>query len=133
MSWTRLRLELARSHRHPEGSHRIGYEMTLPLDSARRLDQELFARTPELCTVHCFREDSDDRVGALHRNRGKFSIVYGAPDPLEEQVPHFAEHRFAVGDYISVTDPQGGQHTHRVVSSVPAPQLAEPSFAERPA
>ena len=134
MGWTRLRLELARSHRHPDGSHRIAYEMTFPLDQNGRLDLVAFGDARELCTVHWFREDSDDRVGALHRRPGgNFVFAYGEPDPLEEQLPHLAEHRFMVGDYVSVTDPSGGQHTFRVVSSVPAPGLAPQPDAPRSA
>jgi hypothetical protein len=116
VGWTRLRLELARSRLHPEGSHRIAYDLTLPLDANGRLDRVAFRDTPEPCTVHCFREDSDDRVGALHRRPGGYFVfAYGEPVPLEEKLPHFAEHRFAVGDYVSVSDPFGGEHTFRVV------------------
>jgi hypothetical protein len=125
MSWTRLRLELARGPDHPEGSHRIAYELTLPLDTWSRLAAGVFRELPELCTVHRYREDSDDRVGALRHHRGDHWVfAYGGPDPLEENLPRFGQHRFRTGDYVSVLDEQGRDHAYRIVSAMPAPGLA---------
>jgi hypothetical protein len=125
MSWTRIRLELARGPHHPEGSHRIGYELTLPLETNGRLAVSVFRELPELCTIHRQREDSDERVGTLKHHRGDHWVfAYGAPNALEENLPRFGQHRFQVGDYISVLDDHGHDHTYRIVSSVPAPGLA---------
>lgn len=125
MSWTRIRLELARGPDHPEGSHRIGYELTLPLETDGRLAVSVFRELPELCTVHRYREDSDDRVGTLKHHRGDhWAFAYGSPDALEEDLLHFGQHRFRTGDYMSVQDQHGHDHAYRIVSSVPAPGLA---------
>ena len=125
MSWTRLRLELARSPERPEGSHRIAYELTLPLATDGRISVEGFRELPELCTVHRYREDSDDRVGTLRHHRGDHWVfAYGAPDAQEENLPRLGQHSFKVGDYVSVLDAHGRDHAYRIVSSMPAPGLA---------
>ena len=125
MSWTRLRLELARGPDHPEGSHRIAYELTLPIDEEGRFAKDSFHRTPEFCTVHRYREDSDDRVATLrHRRSDHWVFAYGAPDPLDEDLPRFGQHRFRIGDYVSVLDGAGHDHAYRVVSTMPAPGLS---------
>ena len=125
MSWTRLRLELARGPDHPDGSHRIGYELTLPLDTDGKLAVPVFRELPELCSVHRFREDSDDRTGTLKHHRGDHWVfAFGGPEGLEENLPRFGQHRFRIGDYVSVLDERGHDHAYRIVSAVPAPGLA---------
>ena len=125
MSWTRLRLELARGPDHPDGSNRIGYELTLPLARDARIETELFRALPELCTVHRFREDSDDRTGSLKHHRGDhWAFAYAGPDAFEEELPRFGQHRLRIGDYISVLDAQGSDHAYRIVAAMPAPGLA---------
>jgi hypothetical protein len=125
MSWTRIRLELARGPDHPEGSHRIAYELTLPLTTEGRMSVDLFRQLPELCTVHRYREDSDDRVGTLRHHRGDHWVfAYGPPAAFEENLPRLGRHSFGVGDYVSVLDEHGRDHAYRIVSSMPAPGLA---------
>jgi len=124
MSWTRLRLELARGPERPEGSHRIGYELTLPLASDGHMAIEVFRELPELCTVHRFGEDSEERVGALKHHRGDhWAFTYAGPGAFEENLPRFGQHRLRVGDYVSVLDAHGRDHAYRIVSAVPAPGL----------
>src|SRR4051812_18321014 len=125
MAWTRIRLELARSHRHPEGSSHVGYELTLPLDDAGRFLPDIFHQAPELCTVHRFLDAGEDRTGSLrHRRGGHWVFAYGGDAPLDEVVPRLAQHRFAVGEYIAVLGGDEREHTYRVVSAAAAPQLA---------
>jgi hypothetical protein len=50
---TKIRLELARDHEHPEGSHAIGYEFAAPLDANGKIDAAMSgtsgARTAAWC------------------------------------------------------------------------------------
>ena len=133
MSWTRIHIELARGPDHPEGSHRVAYELTLPIDGEGRFDQKRFHATPELCTVHRYREDSDDRVGTLRHHRGDHWVfAYGAPGPLEEDLPRFGQHRFRIGDYLSVLDAKGQDHAFRIVDAMPAPGLTHTAMGVHP-
>jgi hypothetical protein len=124
-TWSRVRLELARNHDHPEGSSRHGYALVLPLDSSGKLDAATQRKAPELCTLHRFWDGEDDAVGQVIRtgaHRWAFSYRAGRED--DEPVPHILDHVFRVGEYLAVREPDGMEHVFRIVSVEPAPGLA---------
>jgi hypothetical protein len=124
MNWKRIRLTLARSREHPDGSNRHGYEIVLPLKPDGTLDQTTLDRTPELCSVHRFWEGEGDALGRLKRERGgNWVIVYDPGGPAEEPIHHFARHRLVAGEYLSTHDHNGTEHVFRVVSVRPEPGL----------
>ena len=125
MTWMRVRFELARSKEFPEGSHRHGYEFVLPLSKDGTIDRVAYRKTPELCTVHRFWEGSGDLVGTIHHashDRWQFSFHLGEME--DESIPHFADHRFKEGEYRTVREIDGTEHTFRIVLIEPAPGLA---------
>ena len=125
--WSRVRLELARSHEFPEGSTRHGYVLVLPLDSDGRLDEELFHKAPELCTLHRFWEGEGDAIGRLvRRGPRRWVFAYHADREDDEPVPHLSDHAFRVGEYLAVREANGKEHALRVVSVTPAPGLTHP-------
>jgi hypothetical protein len=127
MTWMRVRLELARSNEFPNGSHRHGYEFHLPLDQAGRLDRTAYRHTPELCTVHRFWESSDDLIGTVHHtSHDRWMFSFHAADLEDEPIPHFADHVFREGEYLTVRELAGGEHTFRVTLVEPAPGLTTP-------
>lgn len=124
-TWSRVRLELARSHDHPEGSARHGYVLIVPLDNSGRIDEAAQHKAPELCTLHQFWEGEGDTVGQVVRigpHRWGFSYHAGRAD--DEPVPHLATHVFRPGEYLAVRDPNGAEHVFRIVLVEPAPGLA---------
>lgn len=126
MTWMRVRVELARSHDFPEGSNRHGYEFTLPLDKAGRLDIKVYDRTPELCTVHRFWEGEDDATGEIIRSgRGRWVFSYDPGEGDDEAIPRLREHVFRPGEYLAVREPDGAEQTFRVVLVEAAPGLAQ--------
>lgn len=128
MTWMRVRLELARSHDFPEGSHRHGYEFVLPLGADGKLDHALYRKAPELCTVHRFWEGSGDLTGVLHHtSHGRWMFSYHAGEMEDEPIPHFADRVFREGEYLGVREPDGSEHAFRIVLVTPAPGLAPPS------
>jgi hypothetical protein len=71
----RVRLELARSPEHPDGSSNHGYEFVLPLTPDGQLDRADWERAPELCTVHRFWEGEEDETGQLvHAGKGSWAF-----------------------------------------------------------
>ncbi len=124
-TWSRVRLELARSHDYPEGSARHGYVLVLPLDPAGRLDEAAQHKAPELCTLHRFWDGEGDAVGQVVRtgqHRWAFSYRAGRED--DEPVPHLSDHVFRTGEYLTVREPHGAEHVFRIVSIEPVPGLA---------
>ncbi len=125
MTWMRVRFELARSQEFPEGSHRHGYEFVLPLDATAHLDRAAYRQAPELCTVHRFWDGSEDLIGTVHHashDRWMFSFHPG--EMADEPIPHFADHLFREGEYATVRETLGGDHTFRIALVEPAPGLA---------
>src|SRR5271163_1452056 len=125
MSWKRVRIEVARSRDFPEGSHRHGYEMVLPLQADGRIDEKALKAAPEVATVHRFWEGEGDSVGQIQHRGGKWMISYSEGDADDEALHRFAEHRFKEGEYVSVREAEGGaEHALQVVSVRPEPGLA---------
>jgi hypothetical protein len=120
----RVRLELARSPDFPDGSDRHGYEFTLPLTEEGKLDRADWEKAPELCTVHRFWEGEDDETGQLIRTgKGRWAFSYWPGEEDDEPIHRFPEHVFREGEYMSVREPDGRQHTFKIVLVAPAPGL----------
>jgi hypothetical protein len=123
--WSRVRLELARSHEFPEGSTRHGYVLVLPLDADGKIDEELYRKAPELCTLHRFWEGEGDAVGRLvRRGPRRWVFAYHADREDDEPVPHLSEHVFRIGEYFAVREPNGNEHALRVAAVTPVPGLS---------
>lgn len=122
----RIRLELARTKEHPEGSARHGYEFVAPLDATNHLDAELWRAERKRCVVRRFWGDEPDEHGRLtHRPGGAQGATWGFdydPDVEgdEEAGWRLGGHAFTPGEYVSVRDDEGVLRTFRIVSVAPA-------------
>jgi len=113
-SFRHIRLELAREHGHPLGSATHGYDLIAPLATDERLDASVWKTHKDSCRVVRFKPDEDKKVGRLVRRPGG-SWAFRFPDEDDESGYHFAQERFAPGEYVSVCA-DGGEHTFRVVA-----------------
>ncbi len=103
----KIRLELARTKDHPEGSRDIGYEFTAPLGSDGKIDVAEFHQLKEKSRVLRFRPDHDDDIGHLVRKPGgswafHYDIHNNADD--DESGYRFGDHVFRIGEYVSVRE-----------------------------
>jgi hypothetical protein len=116
MALRHVRLELARTPDHPSGSIHCGYELNLPLDETGKFDAAAWKSESDKCTVRRFWEDEDDENGQLIKVGRGWAFSYD-PDTDEDDEPMFRleDHRFAEGEYISITEHDGVQRTFRVV------------------
>jgi hypothetical protein len=116
MALRHIRLELARTPDHPDGSTRCGYEMNLPLDAAGKFDPKGWKAHRNDCTVRRFWEGESDETGQLVKVGRGWALSYD-PDGEADDEPLFRleRHRFKSGDYISITEHDGVQRTFRVV------------------
>ncbi|MCI0466034.1 MAG: hypothetical protein L0Y57_03370 [Beijerinckiaceae bacterium] len=119
-SFRRIRLELAREKRHPQGSALIGYTFVAPLDANGRIDADLWHKYHEFCRVVRFRPDEADNTGHLIRKPGgSWAFRYDIKGEQEEEAGyHFSSDRFILGDYVSVRE-DDGLHTFQVASVEP--------------
>lgn len=108
-----VRLELARCHDFPEGSPDRGYALVLPLTADGHLDREDWLQHHEQTTFVRFWDGNDDR-GRLKHDRGGWKLAFEAGSDTDELIFRGDKHRFAEGEYISLTERDGGIHTFRV-------------------
>lgn len=117
MSLSRIVMRLARNPGSEfGGDDRRGYTLTAPLTSEGRLDGEAFAKARAECTVRRFAPDEDAVMGRLAR-RGQnwfFDYDQGSSDD-DEPVHRLGDHRFVVGEYVTVTDEDGQPLTYKIV------------------
>jgi hypothetical protein len=112
----KVRLELARCHDFPEGSRRHGYELNLPLTSAGKLDRNAFEKDRPRAGFHRFWGSEEERQGVLFHHRQGWRLSFSAGDEADEVIFRGDDHRFTVGDYVSIKEHDGETRTFRVVA-----------------
>lgn len=112
-----IRLELARTREHPEGSADHGYEFTAPLTADGHIDLEGWRAVREKCTVRRFWRGDGEMSGRLVHRGSRWAFHYdGEAEEDEEPIFRFDRHTFNTGDYLTITEYDGEQRTFRVVS-----------------
>ncbi|MBT9289397.1 hypothetical protein [Prosthecodimorpha staleyi] len=121
MNLKKIRLNLARTKDHPNGSARHGYEFVAPLDADGHIDAEGWKKAREKCRVRRFWGGEEEDVGHLvHRPGGSWAFRYDiAGDEDDEAGYRFGAHAFNVGEYVSIRDEDGDLHTFQVVTVQP--------------
>lgn len=123
MTLSRIVMRLARNPgtEFAGGDDHRGYSLVAPLTRDGRLDASAYARVKEDCVVRRFAPDEDPADGHLLRQGARWFFDYGeAGAPDDEPVYRLGEHRFAVGEYVTVTDDDGRPLTYKVVEVAPA-------------
>ncbi len=121
-----ITLHLARAPDHPAGSAAHGYEFFAPLDDGGLIDLQAWRTNQEACTVRRFWRDEADRFGRLrHRAGGAAGATwifdYDATTRSDDENGfRFGDHRFVVGEYVSIRDPDDILRTFRVADVAPA-------------
>lgn len=116
-NFRRIRLELAREPRHPEGDPNIGYSIVAPLDDEGRLDAETWRAFKGQCRVIRFHAAAEHEEGFLRRRPGgSWAFHYEFEDGAEDDDPAYrlGAHRFVYGEYVTIEEDEGA-HTYRVV------------------
>jgi hypothetical protein len=104
---SKIRLELARTHDHPEGSREIGYEFTAPLDGHGRINAKHWHQTRTQCRVKRFRPGEEDDIGHLIRKPGgswAFHYDIHSDEEDDESGYRFGDHVFKPGEYVSIKE-----------------------------
>jgi hypothetical protein len=113
---SKIRLELARTHDHPQGDRNIGYEFTAPLDGSGHIDAELWRLSRDRCRVRRFRPQEEDDIGHLVRKPGgswAFHYDIHSDEEDDESGYRFGDHLFKSGEYVSISE-DGELKTYRV-------------------
>ena len=122
MTLMKLRLELAREPEHPAGSPLHGFEIVAPLNADGLLDLDEWRDKKSHCLVRRFWQGEGDRHGTLTHNGSHWRFHYAeTPEDDDEDVFRLGAHKLLVGEYISVTEDDGEEHTFRVVHAEALP------------
>lgn len=112
-----IRIELARTKDHPSGDAGHAYEFRAPLDPGGHLDAEAWPAVKQLCAVKRFAKGVVQETGSLIRTRGgRWVFSYAPGDEDDESIFKLSSHTFKPGEYLSITEHDGGQNTFRVAA-----------------
>jgi hypothetical protein len=111
----KVKLELARCHEFPEGSAEHGYELDVPLTATGKLDHDSWLKHRHVASFRRFWGD-DEKRGELRHDRRSWYLSFAPASAEDEVIFRGDEHRFAVGEYLSIKEHDGITRTFRVAS-----------------
>jgi hypothetical protein len=122
MGLYRIVMRLARNPgtEFADGDDHRGYTLVAPLTAEGHLDAAAYSKARAACHVRRFAPDEDAADGKLARSGQRWFFDYGdtvAAD--EEPVYRLGQHRFAIGEYVSITDEDGRLLTYKVTDVSP--------------
>jgi hypothetical protein len=117
MAFSRIVLRLARNPgtEFADGDDHRGYTLHAPLTAEGMLDEAAFRSRREPCSVRRFAPDEDAQEGKLARRGERWFFDYGEDAATaDEPLYRLGQHRFSVGDYVSITDEDHRLLTYKV-------------------
>jgi hypothetical protein len=118
MSLSRIVMRLARNPgtEFAGGDDHRGYALTAPLTPDGLLDETAYAKSKADCSVRRFAPDEEAVDGRLARKGSRWFFDYDNTDDADDEPVHrLGEHRFATGEYVTVTDEDGRPLTYKVM------------------
>jgi hypothetical protein len=116
MNWKSIRLELARTRDFPEGSASRAYLLRLPLDQSGLIDEAVLSKTPARATVRRFWPNEPDMAGYVLRASDGWAFSYEPGEEDDEAIFHLENHPIRLGEYLTLTEPDGRRLPFRVAS-----------------
>ena len=116
MGLNRIVMRLARNPgtEFADGDDHRGYTLVAPLSADGKLDAAAFRAHKADFTVRHFAPDEDAVEGKLNRRGERWFFDYGDAGEGDEPLYRIGEHRFAVGEYVSITDEDQRLLTYKV-------------------
>jgi hypothetical protein len=118
MARSRIVMRLARNPgtEFAGGDDHRGYSLVAPLTADGHLDAAAYAKVRDACTVRRFAPDEDPADGRLARSGTRWFFDYEDAGGAEadESVYRLGDHRFVVGEYVTITDEDGRPLTYKV-------------------
>ncbi len=120
MTWHSLRLELARTAEFPNGSPSRCYLLRLPIDATGLIEEAALGAEPARATVRRFWPNEADLSGYVIRTPRGWAFSYRPSEDDDETVFHLETHALRLGEYITLTEPDGQQLPFRIANLRPA-------------
>jgi hypothetical protein len=123
MSLSHIRLELARDHDFTEGSRERGYEFIAPLSDEGRILVPEWNVMRDRCHVRFWANEPDEIGHLIRKPGGSWAFHYDLlGDPEDEETGYrFGDHKFLLGEYVSIKEHDGVLRTFQVVAIQPVP------------
>lgn len=122
MTLSRIVMRLARNPgaEFAEGDDHRGYTVVAPLLEDGKLDVDAFQKARADCSVRRFAPDEEAVSGRLARRGQTWFFDYDDTDDADDEPVHrLGDHRFTVGEYVSVADEDGRMLAYRVTEVTP--------------
>lgn len=121
MSLRRIVLRLARNPgtEFADGDDHRGYAIVAPLTDDGQLDEAAYKENAKACTVRRFAPDEDAQEGRLVRRGSNWKFDYEEGEADDEAVYRLGDHRFVLGEYVSVADEDGRPLAYKVTDIQP--------------
>lgn len=124
MTWTTIRLELARTPAFPNGSAARSYVLRLPLANDGRIDEREYGSHPELATVRRFWPNQPDRHGRLLRTKGGWALAYDSVAEEGGEMLRLGGKAISTGSHVMLNSPNGDRLPFEVKALAPASRKA---------
>ncbi len=124
MTLSRIVMRLARNPgtEFAGGDDHRGYALTAPLTSDGLIDEAAYGKAKARCVVRRFAPDEDAVDGRLARRGERWFFDYDDADSADDEPVHrLGQHRFSLGEYVSVSDEDGRLLTYKVMEVTPLP------------
>lgn len=121
MGLSRIVMRLARNPgtEFADGDDHRGYTLTAPLTADGLIDEAGYKSARGKCSVRRFAPDEDAQEGVLNRKGDSWFFDYDDEDAADDETVHrLGQHRFAVGEYVSIADEDGRLLAYKVTDVV---------------
>ncbi len=116
MTWKTIRLELARTADHPNGSSAHAYVFRVPLDDKGMIDPAVLRKAEKRPVVRRFWPGQRDQNGVVITTDKGWAFSYKVGDDDDETIFGLQNHPIRVGEYLTITETDGSELPFKVVS-----------------
>lgn len=105
MSWKTVRLELAKTPEHPNGSPFRAYLLRLPVDAHGVIDSAAYRSSPHQARVRRFWPNEPDRSGAIVHDALGWRFVFRAEAHCPAGIFHLEAPSIALHEHVLIAAP----------------------------
>ena len=116
MTWKTIRLELARTADHPDGSSAHSYVFRVPLDDEGFIEPEELKKAEKRPVVRRFWPGEPDQSGVVIASPKGWAFSYKVGEDDDEVIFRLKDHPLKIGEYLTITEADGRELPFRVVS-----------------
>ncbi len=116
MTWKTIRLELARTADHPNGSSAHAYVFRVPLDDKEMIDPAALRKAEKRPVVRRFWPGQRDQNGVVITTDKGWVFSYKVGDDDDETIFGLQNHPIRVGEYLTITETDDSELPFKVVS-----------------